>query len=193
MTRLAGPVRQIGIVVHDIDAEIRHWTQVMGIGPFVMFRNLAFADDYIYRGCPAKPPVVSIAVAHSAELQIEIIQQHNDAPSAYRDFLAAGRTGMQHVSTWCATRGEYDTAHARLLGAGLTLVHEGRSAGSSVRFAYFSGADEAWPQFEISEALTPEIRPLSDFLMRRAAEWDGTGPVIDSSELQQAMQSGSEP
>lgn len=188
MTRLAGPVRQIGLVVPDIDAEIRHWTEVMGIGPFVIFRNLAFDADYRYRGQSVPAPVTSIAVAHSAQLQIEIIQQHNDAPSAYRDFLAAGRVGMQHLSTWYENPEEYDAAHARLLGSGLTLVHEGRASSSSCRFAYFSGGDDAWPQFEISEALIPEIRPLSEYLMRRAATWDGTAGVIDAADLPGLMQ-----
>jgi catechol 2,3-dioxygenase-like lactoylglutathione lyase family enzyme len=183
MTRLAGPLRQIGVIVEDVDAAIRHWTQVVGVGPFVLFRNLAFDTDYRYRGESAEPPLTSIAVGHSAGLQIEIIQQHNDAPSGYRDFLSSGREGMQHVSSWFDDPAEYDAARERLLGEGLTSVHEGRAAGSTCRFAYFAGADGAWPQMEISEALTPDIKPLSDFLIRRAATWDGSEPVIDAARL----------
>ncbi len=36
---------------------------------------------------------MSIALANSGPLQIELIEQRNDAPSMYRDFLAAGRVG----------------------------------------------------------------------------------------------------
>ncbi|MBB4615480.1 VOC family protein [Novosphingobium taihuense] len=179
MTRLVGPLRQVGIIVDDIDAAMLHWTHVVGVGPFVVFRNLEFDEDYHYRGTRAKPPVTSIAVGHSAGLQVEIIQQHNDAPSAYRDFLAAGRTGLQHVSTWCDDPAQYDSARQRLLDQGLTLVHEGRAAGGPCRFAYFSGAGEAWPQIEISEALIPSVKPLSDFLIAQAAIWDGTNPILD--------------
>jgi hypothetical protein len=183
MTRVAGPLRQVGIIVDDIDAAMLHWSQVVGVGPFVVFRNLAFDEDYQYRGASAKPPVTSIAVGHSAGLQVEIIQQHNDAPSAYQDFLAAGGTGLQHVSSWFDDGAQYDSARQRLLDQGLTLVHEGRAAGAPCRFAYFCGAGEAWPQIEISEALIPSVKPLSDFLIAQAAVWDGTNPILEINEV----------
>ena len=83
----ADPIRQIGFVVRDLDAAIGHWTRSIGVGPFVAFRALPFASDYRYRGDPAEPPVVSIAIAMSGPLQVELIQQHNDARSGYLDFL----------------------------------------------------------------------------------------------------------
>ena len=33
-------------------------------------------------------------------MQLELIQQRNDVPSLYSDFLAAGHEGMQHWSSW---------------------------------------------------------------------------------------------
>jgi len=179
MTRLAGHIRQMGFVVRDADAAMRYWAETMGVGPFVVFRNLLF-EDYLYRGKPAPGPVVTIGVAQSGPLQVEIIQQHNDAPSAYLDFLAAGREGFQHVSPWFDTPEAYDAAYARLAASGLEVVHEGHSAGSDIRFAYFSAKEGGWPQFEISEALRPAIRPLSEDLQRQAAEWDGTDPIREA-------------
>lgn len=55
MTRLAGPVRQIGLVVTDIDAAITHYTDILGIGPFCLFRELRFDDDYFYMASARRP------------------------------------------------------------------------------------------------------------------------------------------
>jgi hypothetical protein len=33
MSRLFGDMRQVGIVVRDIEAAMRHWVEVCGIGP----------------------------------------------------------------------------------------------------------------------------------------------------------------
>ena len=41
---------------------------------------------------------MSIALANSGDLQIELIQQVNDAPSMYKEFLDAGHEGLQHVA-----------------------------------------------------------------------------------------------
>ncbi|MBV9511010.1 MAG: VOC family protein [Caulobacteraceae bacterium] len=183
MTRLAGPIRQVGLIVRDAEAAARYWAEVVGVGPFVFFRDLAFDADYRYRGRPSEPPVVTIAVGQSGPLQIEIIQQHNTAPSAYVEFLEAGLEGMQHVSPWCSTPEEYDATRARLLQAGLTIVHEGRAAGSTVRFAYFEGPAKGWPLIEISEALLPVIRPLSETLEAMNRDWDGLDPFIEAPEM----------
>ncbi len=34
MSRLFGDVRQNGYVVRDLEAAMKHWTQVLGVGPF---------------------------------------------------------------------------------------------------------------------------------------------------------------
>jgi hypothetical protein len=33
-------------------------------------------------------------------IRCELIQQHNDAPSLFRDFLDSGREGLQHLAFW---------------------------------------------------------------------------------------------
>ena len=189
MTRLAGPVRQIGVVVRDINAAIRHWSEIIGIGPFAVFPDLVF-DDYRYRGQPAEAPVATIAIAFSGDVQVELIQQHNHAPSAFRDFLDAGREGMQHVSPWFDSTGSYDAAYHRLQDAGLTCIHEGRLG--EVRFAYFAGADGAPPHLEISEAGKPDSAASNAALQHLARHWDGANPIADVASIA-ALIKGSHP
>jgi hypothetical protein len=177
VTRLAGPVRQLGFVVPDADAAMRYWAGIVGIGPFLVFRKTAF-DDYFYRGQPSEPPVVTIGVAHSGPLQIEIIQQHNDAPSSYLDFKQRGLGEFHHVSPWFRDAASYDAAYAQLLASGLEVVHQGVIQGC--RFSYFASGDGGWPQLEISEGLKPGPAEMWQSLETAAARWDGASPIYES-------------
>ncbi|GGJ53160.1 glyoxalase [Sphingopyxis bauzanensis] len=178
LNKLSSPVRQIGVIVRDIDAAMRHWSELTGIGPFVVFRNVALEDDYRYCGQLAEPPVVDLALGYSGGLQFELIQQLNDAPSGYRDYLAAGLEGLQHLSPQFASAEEYDDAYAHLIRNGLSLVHEGRMKGTPFRFAYFSTPRGGFPQFEISEVLNPALKPAFDHIEALNAAWDGTTPAV---------------
>jgi hypothetical protein len=120
---------------------------------------------------------MSIALGNSGDLQVEIIQQHDDRPSAYRDFLAAGREGLQHVSSWL-TREEYDATMARQLAAGVVVAHEGEIPASGVRFAYFATDGVAGGlMYEIADLMEPQIYPLVTMIADAARDWDGKDPV----------------
>jgi hypothetical protein len=175
MTRLAGPIRQLGFVVRDADVAMKYWAEVVGVGPFLVFRKMSF-EDYRYRGKVTDSPVVTIGLAHSGPLQVEIIQQHDDAPSAYRDFLLAERGEFQHVSPWFPDAASYDAAYNRLHASGLEVVHQGVITGG-FRFAYFCAPGGGWPQLEISEALKPGAAEMWSSLQAAARGWDGTAPL----------------
>ncbi|MDX2155302.1 MAG: VOC family protein [Hyphomicrobiaceae bacterium] len=112
MSRIYGEVRQLGYVVRDIEAAMKHWVEVLGVGPWFYVDRLP-VRHFAYRGRPSDPHV-SIALANSGRVQIELIQQRNDAPSMYLDFLASGPEGLQHVSTWPV---DYEATLARGLAA----------------------------------------------------------------------------
>jgi len=176
MSRTYGPIRQIAFVVRDLDDALRYWTQTLGVGPFFVLRNVS-PDDYRYRGEPSPSPRMSLALGNSGDLQVEIIEQHDDAPSAYRDFLDSGREGMQHVSSW-VTRDEYDAVMKRMLDDGVEVAHSGAMAAAGVRFAYF--ATDAAPGgllYEMADVLEPQIYPLMEMVAAAAKDWDGTDPV----------------
>jgi len=168
-----GALRQLGLVVKDIDVAIEYWTRVMGVGPFLLLRNRVF-DDYQFRGHRSEAPVVSIAVAFTGAFQIELIQQLNQANSAYTEFLNAGREGAQHLCAWFADHDAYDAAYATLVNDGMVIVHQGRSRGVNMRFAYFEApGGSSGPMIEISEGLLPVCREMFDQLQSEAATWDG--------------------
>ncbi len=176
MSRFFGPTRQLGHVVRDVRRAMRYWTEVMGVGPFYVIPERGF-ENFHYRGHPAPSPVITMAFAQSGDLQIELIQQHNDAPSAYREFLSAGREGMQHISSWFDTLAAYDAARLRLAELGMTLVHEIQSSDGSPRFVYFETGTPDAPLVELSEALLPGVRDLADMVAAAGAAWQGDDPV----------------
>ena len=171
MSRIFGAIRQNGYVVRDIEAALRHWTTALGVGPFFYFER-APITEFTYRGTPS-PLEVSIALANSGDLQIELIQQRNDAPSMYRDCLAAGREGLQHVAYW-TDRFEIDLE--RCLGAGFVVGQEGVAGGANGRFAYFDTETHPGTVVELSDSSGAKgafFRHIAEV----ARTWDGTDPI----------------
>jgi hypothetical protein len=68
---LSGPIRQVGHVVRDIDQAIAAWV-AMGVGPWYVVRDRV--QRAVYRGKPCEI-TMSIALANSGELQLELIAQ----------------------------------------------------------------------------------------------------------------------
>jgi catechol 2,3-dioxygenase-like lactoylglutathione lyase family enzyme len=170
MSRVFGDIRQNGYVVRDIEAAMKHWTQVLGIGPFFYMPHLE-AETFVYRGKPSGVDM-SIALANSGDLQIELIQQHNDEPSLYKDFLDAGREGLQHVSSWVADiQPEID----RLTAAGHVIAQEGTLAGG-IRFVYFDTEQHPGTVFEMSN-LAGALAALPQMVADAARNWDGSDPI----------------
>ncbi len=127
---LPGPIRQNGYVVRRLDVAIDAWLDA-GVGPWLLLPHLTQTGS-VYRGQPTEP-VVSIAFANSGDLQVELIEQEDDAPSIYREFLDAGREGFHHLAWWAE---DYDAVTTAAGGAGWPVVHAG-DAGGMARFAYF--------------------------------------------------------
>ena len=176
MSRFFGATRQIGYVVRDIKRAMALWSGTLGVGPFYLLRNVEF-QNYRYRGRPSRAPIIDVAFGNSGDVQIELIQQRNDAPSAYREFLSAGREGMQHISSWFSDHGEYDRAHAALVSQGLQIVHESLGTESSGRFAYFETGAPEGHLVEVSETLLPGIREIVELAASEAIGWTGEDPV----------------
>jgi hypothetical protein len=79
MSRFFGEIRQAGYVVPDIEAAMRYWTDILGVGPF-FYNERVPIRNYVYRG-QSYEPHNSVALANSGPLQIELIQCRNDVPS----------------------------------------------------------------------------------------------------------------
>lgn len=170
MTYRFGAIRQNGYVVRDIEAALRHWTETLGVGPFYYFERVPM-EDFRYRGEPS-PLEVSIALGNWGTLQIELIQPRNDAPSMYRDFLAAGNEGLQHVAVWTE---QMDVDLLAIAAAGFEIGQAGR-IGKSGRFVYLETETHPGTVVEVSEVSGGKGR-FFERIAREALHWDGTNPI----------------
>jgi catechol 2,3-dioxygenase-like lactoylglutathione lyase family enzyme len=176
MSLLFGEIRQIAFVVRDLDAALAYWTQVLGVGPFFVLRTATF-ETFEVNGKPSPPPTIQIALGNSGDLQVELIQQVGDEPSAYREFLDAGREGMHHVSSWL-TREEYDRVRTELTAQGVTISQEGGVLGGDSRFAYFrTDTVDGGIQYEIADVMSSPMYPFFESMAQLAKDWDGTDPI----------------
>lgn len=170
MSRIFGEIAQIGYVVTDIDAAMDHWVR-LGVGPWFYVHDVNI-DYFRFRGVDSKLKM-SVALANSGGIQLELIQQRNDAPSAYQDFLAAGREGAQHVAYWST---DYQGLYDRALAAGFSVLQEGSIGGDNGRFAYFDTETQPGTVIEISDISGPK-GAMFDYIRHAAATWDGTDPI----------------
>ena len=177
MSRVFGEIRQNGYVVRDIDAAMRHWSRLLGVGPW-FYAPRAPIEDFKYMGEPAEIEV-SIALANSGPLQIELIQQRNDAPSLYRDFLAAGHEGLQHVAYWTE---DYAADRERLIELGYRVGHEGRT-GAYGPFVYFLTEAHPGTVVELSDVGGLK-KKLFAAIAEAARDWDGREPIRAFPEIE---------
>lgn len=172
MSRIFGNVRQNGYVVRDIRAAMRHWTETLGVGPF-FYVKAAPIENFHYMGKPSGCRC-AIALANSGDLQIELIEPLNDEPSMYRDFLAAGREGLQHVAYWTE---KMDEDLARIAALGYRVGQSG-TVGENGRFVYYTTEAHPGTVVELSE-ISGRKGELFRAIREAAASWDGSNPIIE--------------
>lgn len=176
MSRFFGEVRQIGYVVRDIEAAMKYWSEILGIGPW--FYAPKIVDTiFEYKGTPS-PIERAVALANSGPLQMELVQQLNDAPSMYRDFLDAGRTGAQHFAYWTT---DFDADLERQLARGLKIGMRG-SVGSGGRYVYFETEFHPGTVIELSEISGAKGR-LFQQIRASSESWDGKDPIRPFPDL----------
>ena len=164
---LWGPPGQIGYIVHDLESAAQKWTDTIGIGPWRIVEHAPFTGFH-YNGAPSDVDA-GIALAFMGDVQIELIQQHNDAPSMYRDLLDTYGEGAQHI---CFYPDDYDAAMEHAMASGMEVGQEGALWG--IRFAYLRG--DAGRVIELAD-LPDQVRAGRQHGIDEAASWDGTAPV----------------
>jgi glyoxalase/bleomycin resistance protein/dioxygenase superfamily protein len=170
MSRIFGNIAQLGYVVRDIDAAMEHWVQ-NGVGPWFYVDRVQL-DYFRHRGVDSDMEM-SVAIANSGDIQIELIQQRNDAPSVYKEFLDAGREGMQHIAYWT---NDFQALYDKALALGYKVAQEGSIGGNQGRFAYLDTERDQGTVIEISDVSGPKGQFFS-YIRDVAANWDGADPI----------------
>jgi len=167
-----GPVTQLGFVVRDVEAAMQHWINVFGAAPFLCIENGPSRPLPVsYMRGEASSVDIKFALGYLGDLQIELIEQRNSAPSPYREFLDAGREGLQHFDVQV---NDYEKAVSLLKGAGYRSVYEIRVA-EGLPIAYYESPSFYGPMVEL---VPPKWRKSRQAVRAATRRWSGGDPII---------------
>lgn len=162
-----GPIVQLGLVVDDLDASVRRWIDTMGVGPWIMFRNVVMTGRYQGEDTTVS---IDVALSYQGEVQIELIEATTDARSPYRGGDGAPLVGLHHLA-WLTD--DLDATVARAEADGLRTVFRAENPGT--RVAYLEAPGEQGLLFEhIESAATRQL--IADGIAATRG-WDGSHPI----------------
>jgi methylmalonyl-CoA/ethylmalonyl-CoA epimerase len=167
-----GPVMQNAFVVDDLEAAIHQWSRKLGVGPFFVFEHIKF-DPLIFRGHRSDCDM-SAAIAYWGDLQIELVQQHNQAASIYKEFKDRGSHGLQHMAVMTE---DLDAHLAQLKQLDILPVQHGQVAGGGARFAYVNSDFMPGTMIELVES-GAAILGYFKAMREAAAAWDGKQAIV---------------
>jgi catechol 2,3-dioxygenase-like lactoylglutathione lyase family enzyme len=167
-----GERSQIGMVVNDLDAALRYWTEVMEVGPWITIDASLGDRRLVHRGVDS-PVEMSLALSYVGETQVELIAQSNAAPSPFREFLDQGREGVQHIGFWPEN---YEDSCKELERRGFEEVMTILTADGEKNVSYFQGPPVIGAMVEVVP-LTAQRREFYGAIEALARSWDGTRPV----------------
>jgi hypothetical protein len=160
---------QLGHVVDDVLAAAMTWVVTFGVGPFhvlpVVDQRLTLRDG------ETRTVRLQVAVAQAGPVQIELIQQHCDTPSIYRDWSRRGTSALHQIAT---VTSEYDAKTAHLETLGHHVVAE--SLGGRFRIAYVDTVAAFGFYTEVVER-SPGFLDQLHAISRTCADWDGRDPI----------------
>lgn len=164
-----GEVMQLAFVPSDFDAAVKHWTEVMGVGPFFLMEGIHL-EGMRYRGEPTEA-VFDLALAYWGDIQIELIRPRDSHPSIYSGEYADVKDGLHHV---CILVNDIEHARRVCGEQGAEIVIEGALGDSKVIYV-----DPGPGPGSLVEILQQGEAGPGLFAMIKAAgkDWDSTEPL----------------
>jgi catechol 2,3-dioxygenase-like lactoylglutathione lyase family enzyme len=167
--RPPGTVIQYAYTVPDLQTAIDAYVDRLGVGPW--FKRGPFTPaSASYRGAPCEM-TITLARAFAGDTMIELIEQHNEAPSIFREVIEQQGYGFHHFAI--ATT-DFDAELERL---GYPVVFEDR-APSGARIVYVDSTVDLPGFLEVVE-MNESMEQLYEQFRSAAASWDGSDAVRD--------------
>jgi len=138
-------VVQVGIVVHDIEAKARHWSDILGLPmPEIIITDTADKAQTEYLGQPTTARA-KLAFFHMGQVDIELIEPVGE-PSTWRDYLDRHGESLHHLAFRIKGMSE---KVAYLAAHDVPLVQRGEYTGG--RYAYVDGSAQLGVILELLE------------------------------------------
>jgi len=165
-----GDVMQMAFVPGDFERALKFWTKTVGAGPFFSIEHVKL-DRTRYRGQPVEVDF-SMMLGYWGNMQIELIRQHNDAPSIFKSWRDEGREGLHHL---CILIDDMNAARDLCAGAHIAVAQEALVPGGGEVIYVDTGGGHG----SLVEMLKPAPGMREFFKMMREAHrtWDGSDPV----------------
>lgn len=167
-------ILQYAYTVESLDAGIRSFAELLGVGPWFV-RGPFVPPEGLYRGEPTDVEL-SLATAFDGETMLELVAQHNDAPSVYREVIDERGYGFHH---WAIRTHDVDgtIAHGAARGWDVTFSDRGQNG---ARVVYLDARSDLPGMLEVIEHVDGQDARYA--IMRRAAEhWTGGDPYYRAS------------
>ncbi len=159
---------QIAYLVPDIQAAMRNYSEALNIGPWLFLEHWR-AEDERYLGQPSAFDI-SVALGFSGSILVELIEQHNDAPSMFKEARVSGSYGFHHfaISTQA-----FEADRERYRQRGYDVIFEAAMPGwlGGGRVNYLDSRSELGGMIELVE-MTPEFEQCTLELKRPSENWD---------------------
>jgi hypothetical protein len=155
---------QLGFVVDDIVAAARRWAEVHGVGPFLI--SPVIESQMVVAGTAA-PLSIQVGLAQAGPVQIELIQQHDDRPSIFRDWA----NPFHQLAT---ITDDVDGRVRHLQECGYELV--GEIMTPELKVGYVDTTADFGFYSEIV-SMHPAFIARWQRVSETSATWDGTDPV----------------
>lgn len=160
--------------VSGLDDAIHRLHRLFGIGPFIVHRNLQLTDVQ-HRGERSRLHL-SVAFAQAGAIQIELVTQHDDAPSMFRDMYAADGEGFHHCAIMpadpMAVVREYEAQGFSVA----TSLHAASGSG-----AYFVDTRAVLGHMMEIYVVNDSLRAHYQTVAAAAEHWDGAQLIVEAS------------
>ena len=115
------PISQIGVVVRNVDKAARHYSSLLGIGPFTIYEFRPESD--LYNGERMEGTILKMGKAAWNGVELELIEPVK-GKSPHMDWLRTRGEGVQHFGFNVA---DFDGVCARFRENGFSPILQGAS------------------------------------------------------------------
>ena len=161
---------QMAYVVADLRAAIGQWIERLRVGPWFVLEHFT-GEHPVYRGQPSGA-AVKLAMGFAGHMNIELIQENNNAPSVYREVIERRGYGFHHfgVATW-----NFDAAVAQYEREGYALAF--RAAVPSGGRVGYMDTTAVLPGFTELIELGGAFEEVFGRFYRASIAWDGKDAI----------------
>lgn len=165
-----GGISQVAYVVEDIQTSMKEFTARLGLGPWFLSGPFVPPEGF-YRGEPTDMKV-SLALAFAGHVMIELIQQHDDKPSVYREMVETRGYGFHH---WGICTDRFEETIAKYESDGYVIAFSDRSP-RGVRIVYMDATRDLPGMIEIIE-WGERLESIYMDYFAASQDWDGSDPI----------------